>query len=227
MKVSISQSRCFSFQLKQKVFDTYSIYQVSISQSRCFSFQLATSQPRINAGSCQAFQSRNRDAFLFNEVLNTLAEHLTNSGFNLAIEMLFFSTESGELDQQVIVGFNLAIEMLFFSTFEYRFSRRTIPPLVSISQSRCFSFQLNVYCKGCIDCVVSISQSRCFSFQPTHTTQTILFSSRFNLAIEMLFFSTMHSTTQQIPSFGSFQSRNRDAFLFNSNAKGFLILLPR
>ena len=68
--VSISQSRCFSFQEKEELVKAFVDNVVSISQSRCFSFQ-------GTGGSCgpatlYSFQSRNRDAFHFRKKRNWL-----------------------------------------------------------------------------------------------------------------------------------------------------------
>ena len=111
------------------------------------------------------FQSRNRDAFLFNQQ-QTFPWYATLPSFNLAIEMLFFSTHAPE--------------------HAYRTGLS-----VSISQSRCFFFQLSV--------VSQMARSaRCF-----------------NLAIEMLFFSTTGMGTRDQNWGRTFQSRNRETFLFN------------
>ena len=64
-RVSISQSRCFSFQQDVGVSLRQAIVFVSISQSRCFSFQQGFFMN--NPLDIHLFQSRNRDAFLFNQ----------------------------------------------------------------------------------------------------------------------------------------------------------------
>ena len=62
--VSISESRCFSFQVSSCPYQRCPLGQVSISESRCFSFQV--SNWNISNGySTRKFQSRNRDAFRF------------------------------------------------------------------------------------------------------------------------------------------------------------------
>ena len=138
--VSISQSRFFSFQVIGRCSHLGRHYAVSISQSRFFSFQ----------GEC------------------SLTTDKTGSfSFNLAIEVLFFSscpTTTG------IVPLNL----------------------VSISQSRFFSFQVGTaIADQTIAATVSISQSRFFSFQvaPFRLGGRRV-KCRFNLAIEVLFFSS-------------------------------------
>ena len=140
--VSISQSRCLSFQGRARARGTGPRATVSISQSRCLSFQ--------------AFRNRRRNA------PNGLS-------FNLAIEMLVISgymdleiinvedikvsiSQSRCLSFQVLsraadkrhrlLRFNLAIEMLVISGEARAF---TVPyaKIVSISQSRCLSFQVS------------------------------------------------------------------------------------
>ena len=120
--------------------------------------------------------------------------------FNLAIEILFFSsrkTKSKFMEKRLFqscnrdtflfksdiencksicsIRFNLAIEILFFSSATDWDHRRSTPDPVSISQSRYFSFQAGelVATSHSIN-TVSISQSRYFSFQghalERHTT---------------------------------------------------------
>ena len=61
--VSISESRCFSFQAENTLKALRDFIIVSISESRCFSFQVYTAyETRKNE---TMFQSRNRDAFRF------------------------------------------------------------------------------------------------------------------------------------------------------------------
>ena len=62
------------------------------------------------------FQSRNRDTFLFNTA-NAFISSQSRPSFNLAIEILFFSTFKHFLwARPQYTRFNLAIEILFFST---------------------------------------------------------------------------------------------------------------
>ena len=86
-QVSISQSRCLSFQVYQIIYSR-SARSVSISQSRCLSFQ-------GNGGrGCRRLRLR----------------------FNLAIEMLIISGEAQIATmREHAIGFNLAIEMLIIS----------------------------------------------------------------------------------------------------------------
>ena len=187
--VSISQSRCFSFQGIRSLGARYHVAQnVSISQSRCFSFQGNCNPHRRCFG--RQFQSRNRDAFHFRgrmighldayqdkfQSRNRDAFHFRNRRrsciaicyskcFNLAIEMLFIS------------GLKALRNNALFSLFQSRnrdaFHFRWVSQrgdscgvgLVSISQSRCFSFQACACLLLGIRGRVSISQSRCFSFQ--------------------------------------------------------------
>ena len=60
--VSISQSRCLSFQVEYQVQQAIEGEYVSISQSRCLSFQVLGCSKRT---AYQKFQSRNRDACHF------------------------------------------------------------------------------------------------------------------------------------------------------------------
>ena len=91
--------------------------QVSISQSRYFSFQLHQGIIRVEDRSVM-FQSRNRDTFLFNCNLKS-RPRIHQYSFNLAIEILFFSTGNPINHDSICHCFNLAIEILFFSTAIY------------------------------------------------------------------------------------------------------------
>ena len=62
-QVSISESRCFSFQENGVARGIRGLTHVSISESRCFSFQAPPYDPPTSIA-C-SFQSRNRDAFRF------------------------------------------------------------------------------------------------------------------------------------------------------------------
>ena len=188
-QVSISQSRCLSFQDNERshIFSAREGFNlaiemlvisgsdscwrcvwgcpVSISQSRCLSFQ----DERRNANSVRgiAFQSRNRDACHFRS--GQIAQiPFPLFSFNLAIEMLVIS---GQIKRLLLFRlrfrFNLAIEMLVIS------GRHTptcsSPPSPYPFQSRnrdachfrgLFPFRQPLGASG-----VSISQSRCLSFQ--------------------------------------------------------------
>ena len=161
--VSISQSRCLSFQVHARLKLGGRHSRVSISQSRCLSFQVkAREEQRV---------------------------HLVRR-FNLAIEMLIISgripcrvnhplfdvsiSQSRCLSFQVLTRspciqtilsrFNLAIEMLIISGSV-------------VASDVSFGY------------VVSISQSRCLSFQADPRKIPADSYSRFNLAIEMLIIS--------------------------------------
>ena len=190
--VSISESRCFSFQGKSLNPLSVWLRIVSISESRCFSFQ---ARERVK-----------HDVALIR-------------GFNLGIEMLFvsrfleFRSASVEFRR-----FNLGIEMLFVSSstsplvpfarlycvFQsrnrdaFRFKCSTSLPVVCIYaafQSRnrdAFRFKAMIQERSPQVHHVSISESRCFSFQV--------------------------NSDKILPSrFSEFQSRNRDAFRFKFN----------
>ena len=88
-----------------------SVRRVSISQSRCFSFQVTR---RCWRCALSLFQSRNRDAFHFRFGHTCIGVGVCQS-FNLAIEMLFISGNSPREMPVVSRCFNLAIEMLFIS----------------------------------------------------------------------------------------------------------------
>ena len=120
--VSISQSRCFSFQVSRQLVSLASARIVSISQSRCFSFQ---DKPELRLADFSfVFQSRNRDAFHFRTGGTSDSRGCGYDSFNLAIEMLFIS---GKPPASARVTRN-----------------------VSISQSRCFSFQGCANVHGCL-----------------------------------------------------------------------------
>ena len=87
--VSISESRCFSFQVITEFEFCFPIGTVSISESRCFSFQVTIREQGLNH--LTWFQSRNRDAFRFKGIPQTPSERCSRR-FNLGIEMLFVSS---------------------------------------------------------------------------------------------------------------------------------------
>ena len=91
---------------------------VSISQSRGFSFQDKRATEGIFG---ESFQSRNREAFHFRNPCRLLFPIPTRS-FNLAIERLFISGKMGQaILKGSPVGFNLAIERLFISGRVWRY----------------------------------------------------------------------------------------------------------
>ena len=117
---------------------------VSISQSRCLSFQ---DEMHVFVGDMAGeFQSRNRDACHFRKAEITIGDttasvsisqsrclsfqglaqrspHSQRYCFNLAIEMLVISGENPYLGVTYAKGFNLAIEMLVISGQRERFAR--------------------------------------------------------------------------------------------------------
>ena len=219
--------------------------QVSISQSRCLSFQ--GRKGKVNVAKHVAFQSRNRDAYHF-RVHNAIChdrlhrvsisqsrclsfQGATGKGllasalsFNLAIEMLIISGcaeryhRGARLDVSISQSRCLSFQdayMAMCGQTKYKFQSRnrdayhfrrearwlSEKPLlsVSISQSRCLSFQESMY--GLVPSRftdVSISQSRCLSFQvPGTKLSGGSYGKCFNLAIEMLVISggRKHSVT--------------------------------
>ena len=142
VEVSISESRCFSFQGSSVGGGNVVAVRVSISESRCFSFQGPAERFLWN-GYQGKFQSRNRDAFRFKRHCKSwLKSDLTR--FNLGIEMLFVSREHRSPAPQCRQhSFNLGIEMLFVSSSCRAVGYYKSNLKVSISESRCFSFQVH------------------------------------------------------------------------------------
>ena len=109
--VSISQSRCLSFQ----------VYLSATALDSHVSFNLAIEMLVISGRKVpfigfvdMMFQSRNRDACHFRFLMRT--DRLVYQSFNLAIEMLVISGCVSPPDiARVGIGFNLAIEMLVIS----------------------------------------------------------------------------------------------------------------
>ena len=110
--VSISQSRCLSFQAISCSRLFHARQCVSISQSRCLSFQGKNHYGMLNA------------IYRFNLAIEmliisgTTEPSVTKSkgtGFNLAIEMLIISGRNRRMSRRKSVCFNLAIEMLIIS----------------------------------------------------------------------------------------------------------------
>ena len=115
------------------------------------------------------FQSRNRDTFLFKPDLWVFYWN-NHSSFNLAIEILFFSRE---IPLWVVRGaVHLAFQSRNRDTFLFKGRLDTRSFVVDYDK-------------------VSISQSRYFSFQEGLANETKRFSKRFNLVIEILFFSRL------------------------------------
>ena len=138
-RVSISESRCFSFQgcdCVRNFSDRY--FQVSISESRCFSFQVPL--------------RASPDPYLLS--------------FNLGIEMLFVSSE---LKDNPVGNAGVKFQSRNRDAFRFKLKNLRSKGLecsVSISESRCFSFQVDgVFQSRHRLFNVSISESRCFSFQ--------------------------------------------------------------
>ena len=163
--VSISQSRCLSFQVGAGWGDRPAQSCVSISQSRCLSFQVPDASEIANVG-VGRFQSRNRDACHFRLKAVVMSRFLPFR-FNLAIEMLVISGNisasprassimfqsrnrdachfRARADCQAVpvdLRFNLAIEMLVISGMPW-LPLGGMSTGVSISQSRCLSFQVS------------------------------------------------------------------------------------
>ena len=200
--VSISQSRCLSFQVNCRFLCSLFRLRVSISQSRCLSFQVHFQARRLVDGD--------------------------NLSFNLAIEMLVISGFYGDaeavnntivsisqsrcLSFQVVnleaeiagimASFNLAIEMLVISGKPYRSLWDLTTEFQSRNRDAChFRAGRDWHCARHGNWV-SISQSRCLSFQVTDDTVAALHG-------ELLF-----------------QSRNRDACHFRRKMTTFGCGLP-
>ena len=111
---------------------------VSISQSRCLSFQVR----RIWKGwkTTVQFQSRNRDACHFRERFRP--GNPLPSGFNLAIEMLVISGARGEARNEAAVVVSISQSRCLSFQVARLNRQRTACVYVSISQSRCLSFQV-------------------------------------------------------------------------------------
>ena len=121
--VSISESRCFSFQVKKLNATSYDRREdVSISESRCFSFQVNNRVARVRCALRPQFQSRNRDAFRFKLDWEGQAPRVRFPVLQVSIsESRCFSFQdlirfSGAGCDLTLYGFNLGIEMLFVSS---------------------------------------------------------------------------------------------------------------
>ena len=164
--VSISQSRYFSFQAAFTIeLARHWIHQVSISQSRYFSFQ--GSFTILLRGSCLMFQSRNRDTSLFRSI--DCAEKPFNTMFqsrNRDTSLFRLNTlDLAQTDDLVSIS-----QSRYFSFQVWVFTHRPTYCAVSISQSRYFSFQVcETDMEQATKTYVSISQSRYFSFQAAVT----------------------------------------------------------
>ena len=93
---------------------------------------------------------------------------------------------------------------------------------VSISQSRYFSFQVDTVFLECRINLVSISQSRYFSFQDRRYAVSSASGSGFNLAIEILFFSSYALRKALSPGLSSFNLAIEILFFSRGDLIGFL-----
>ena len=162
--VSISQSRCLSFQGRKVK---------RLRQPIHLSFNLAIEMLVISGQHWHRYQ--------FGQCL----------GFNLAIEMLVIS---GPVRKALVIshvsGFNLAIEMLVISGIYRVYVSDTLPiKFQSRNRDACHFRLISPPRARLIKLKVSISQSRCLSFQVNNHTVLTGDSHGFNLAIEMLVIS--------------------------------------
>ena len=113
--VSISESRCFSFQEALTTLPTPGVACFNLGIEMLFvSRGLGLAVMRFY---CILFQSRNRDAFRFKSSVMCIMLILGMFCFNLGIEMLFVSREHQPAHNPTRrFCFNLGIEMLFVSS---------------------------------------------------------------------------------------------------------------
>ena len=190
-----------------------SAHYVSISQSRCLSFQVREPQHRRQP---PLFQSRNRDACHFR--IRHLYRHLYRHhkvSISQSRCLSFQVKVYRELIETLRHRFNLAIEMLVISGKRHKVAAAETED-VSISQSRCLSFQ-EITCMPVWFAIVrvSISQSRCLSFQGLPCPwplprATLTFQSRNRDAYHFRLVKSKAPTGFYL----LFQSRNRDAYHF-------------
>ena len=115
MTVSISESRCFSFQVYKKTKWLRFIIIVSISESRCFSFQVMKRPSRTAIHHWNLFQSRNRDAFRFKTLRNLWRPAKTYRFQSRNRDAFRFKEAEACYCCGELYRFNLGIEMLFVS----------------------------------------------------------------------------------------------------------------
>ena len=186
--VSISESRCFSFQVDIP-FITIPTRHVSISESRCFSFQGRAQRATLSIQTRRSFNLGIE--MLFVSSYHFLAKGIEKSVcFNLGIEMLFVSSAHPVLNKVLFQCFNLGIEMLFVSRKQKKGGCNR--------PSHCFNLGIEML-------FVSSQSSKLHAGFSWH---------RFNLGIEMLFVSRLCLENPIIFTDFLFQSRNRDAFRF-------------
>ena len=115
------------------------MHNVSISESRCFSFQ-GTAVSVAFVASKIMFQSRNRDAFRF-KFRFPFTTPIYVFIVSISESRCFsFQESTRRVSVPFIASFNLGIEMLFVSSRRIKPSQGLA--IVSISESRCFSFQV-------------------------------------------------------------------------------------
>ena len=197
---------------------------VSISQSRCLSFQDGgrRTAPRLLESFNLAIE------MLVISGQPSLARSEPPYGFNLAIEMLVISGARypPQNAYRYLLFQSRNRDACHFRNLQPNLGvhRRQ----VSISQSRCLSFQVcRSTAQCCFGIKVSISQSRCLSFQGESTHLNGSEPHRFNLAIEMLVISGACSVALPGPvppvsisqsrclSFQVFQAGRPACFCFN------------
>ena len=160
------------------------------------------------------FQSRNRDTFLF-KVWRVVDSDDTSPEFqsrNRDTFLFKLHSDTGRVKNDTSFQSRNRDTFLF-----KREVRAHIAWQDKAFQSRnrdTFLFKLGAARWDQHGITVSISQSRYFSFQDAALCEYYRLYLRFNLAIEILFFSRTHVVNLEIVRRRAFQSRNRDTFLF-------------
>ena len=210
---------------------------VSISQSRCLSFQdrATCPTPRTTA----VFQSRNRDAYHFRRTDGTQithiflkfqsrnrdAYHFRLNEILLAIQPRYVKFQSRNRDAY---HFRIRIMRIPPPTHEFQsrnrdaYHFRTMVTIRPPTRPTRFNLAIEMLIisggRNANRCTkqthVSISQSRCLSFQERYPRARADTLNRFNLAIEMLIISGNTNAVFHGTRMKQFQSRNRDAYHF-------------
>ena len=187
---------------------------VSISQSRCLSFQVIVTVGE-NVIVPVSFQSRNRDACHFRLVLQPTDLRHQPQRFNLAIEMLVISGIKISALRCFVPTFQSRNRDACHFRAQTAGNLYSLHQQVSISQSRCLSFQVSNGCYRERAIQVSISQSRCLSFQVTTAAVTSLLTTFQSRNRDACHFRESRAAVE-CGAYLEFQSRNRDACHFRT-----------
>ena len=221
LRLRMFQSRnrdAFHFKCGAIGLDTHRWSAVSISESRCFSFQVCGGSGLVCDSS--SFNLGIEMLFISSRTCNSYL-HSPHTGFNLGIEMLFISSNE-RLRWRYVCSAKFQSrnrDAFRFKNQGYlKHESYTVP--VSISESRCFSFQVRL-CVVSRGPIISFNLGIEMLFVSSAISRAFIpsisqFQSRNRDAFR---FKDNNNNLFRIESPFEFQSRNRDAFRFKRRGR--------